>query len=297
VVFRNPDGSRGENFLGALRIPYEPGSTPRVLEGNVADGMFVEHKGLVYHADASLGRHLAVYEPNGDLHQLVDVTGGDSDIFMLTGLSVADGMAVVTSPSCTHVFFIDTQSWEVRYLNTAAQYAGGTTRTLFHVDSVYCMRNAHIFKIDPATATVQDFWTDPDLANGIQSESSYSHLANTSQGLMTWITSPRAGVAPLRILDPDTLALSDYDDPGVTILAGYYVPIEDAYYISDAGLHRYQVATKELERVLPEQRPWGGRWDFETILQMDDDYYYWVEGWVSESGQQSEFIVRYPRNP
>src|SRR5690606_37271589 len=33
VVFRNPDGSRGEIFLGALRIPYEPGSTPRVLEG------------------------------------------------------------------------------------------------------------------------------------------------------------------------------------------------------------------------------------------------------------------------
>ncbi len=298
VTFNNPDGSRGKKFLGALRIPYEPGSTPRVLEGNVTAGMFVEDGGLVFHADASLGRHLVVYKPNGDLHKLVDVTGGNPDIFMLTGLSVESGVVALTSPNCTHVFFVETESWTVRHLDTNAQYAGGTTRTLFHGDRLYCMGTSHIFKIDPATASVESSWTDPDLANGIQ-DVAYSYLASTSAGLMTWIRTPPAGMARLRILDPQNLTLSDYDDPDVTIIDGQYVSAEDTLYFHNKAIYGYQVSSKVLTRSLPERRPWGGDWDFKSELQMDEDYFYWIEGWNPNGGattlNSAEFIVRYPR--
>src|SRR5690606_18709174 len=51
VAFMTSEGTAGEIFLGALRIPYEPGSTPRVLEGNVAVGAFASYDGRVYHPD------------------------------------------------------------------------------------------------------------------------------------------------------------------------------------------------------------------------------------------------------
>ena len=305
VTPRKPDGSRGDTYVGALRIPYEKASTPRVLEGNVATGMFVEHQGKVYHADASSGRYLAVYEPNGDLHKLVDVSEGDSTIFMLTGLTTRDDLVALTSPNCQAVFIVNTDTSQVERIDTGGDYLGGTTTMTFVDDHLYCMGDGQIYKIDLESLSVSASWSDPLLKDGVQGLH-YRWLWNTPQGLLTWRDLDGPNQSVFQVLDPATLGFNDYLETTIFIGTPKFLSSENALYFFDYtgddtsnsfGLHRFGIAEKSITQLVPTERPWGGRWDFKSEIEMDDDYFYWIEGFADTMGARSEFIVRYPRNP
>ena len=307
VTFKNPDGSRGENFLGALRIPYEPGSTPRVLEGNVTTGAFAAYDGRVYHPDFGDGGLLAVYEPNGDLHHVLDVAQGDSSAVPLQSPTFLERTLILTTPNCRSLFFINIDDWNIGRLDTEGRYLGGTTSLTLVDDQLYCMGDGYIHKVDVASRSVLDSWIDPLLEDNVQ-EVHYRWLWNTPQGLITWIDVPGPDSSLFQTVDPDSLAFTDYFETNILMGAPHYLSDENSIYfwgsIGSApaygfSLHRFRVETKATDRIVPEQRPWGGDWDFKSELQMDDDYFYWIEGWDPDGGattlNSAQFIVRYPR--
>lgn len=307
VVFRNPDSSRGENFLGALRIPYEPGSTPRVLEGNVAIGEFVTYDGRVYHPDFGDNGLLAVYEPNGDLQHVLDVAQGDASAIPLQSPTFTDRTLILTTPNCRSLFFINIDDWSMERLDIEGEYLGGATSLTLVGDHLYCMGNGYIRKVDVIAKSVLMSWTDPLVADNLQGLG-YSLLWDTPQGLVTWVNVGHNS-SLFQTVDPATLAFSDYFASDLFLGAHRYVPTENTVYFfgrtaayTSGGnrLHRFRIEEKTTEPIVPEQRPWGGDWEFESALQMDDDYFYWVEGWDPDGGttlNSAEFIVRYPRSP
>ncbi len=307
VVFRNPDGSRGENFLGALRIPYEPGSTPRVLEGNVAVGEFATYDDRVYHPDFGDNGLLAVYEPNGDLHHVLDVAQGDTSAIPLQSPTFVHRTLILTTPSCRSLFFINVDDWSMERLNVEAEYSGGVTSLTLVGDELYCIGDAYIFKISLDSRSVVSEWRNPELEEGVQGIH-YSWLWDTPQGLLTWRRTGNDGdPSRFQLVDPETLAFEDYATPDVLLGGPRYREDENTVYFNNSlgidlgiALHAFSVETKAVRQIVPSERPWGGPWSPETEIQMDDDYYYWVEGWDPDgvtSLNSAEFIVRYPRNP
>lgn len=302
VAFMTSEGTAGEIFLGALRIPYEPGSTPRVLEGNVAIGEFAPYDGRVYHPDFGDNGLLAVYEPNGDLHHVLDVAQGDATAIPLQSPTFVDRTVILTTPNCRSLFFINIDDWSMERLDIEGRYLGGVTSLTLAEDHLYCMGDGYIYKVNLASHALVSEWRNPEVDAGVHG-THYSWLWNTPQGLLTWRRADNAGdESRFQLLHRETLAFAEYATPGVLLGGPRYRENENTIYFNNSlgidlgiALHAFNVETKAVRQIVPAERPWGGRWDPTTELQMDDDYYYWVEDWVSESGQQSEFIVRYPR--